>query len=61
MDESDASITFDNKGFCDHCRTYYETTLPAWNLQKGNKKKLEVHPSIFLEQLGECLPVKIRL
>lgn len=42
MDESDASITFDNRGFCDHCRTFYETTLPAWNLQKGNKKKLDV-------------------
>ena len=42
MDESDASITFDNRGFCDHCRTFYENTLPAWNLQKGNKKKLDV-------------------
>ena len=42
MDESDASITFDSRGFCDHCRTFYKTTLPAWDLQKGNKKKLDV-------------------
>ncbi len=41
MDSTDTSITFDNKGFCDHCNTYFNHTLPAWNLQKGNKNALE--------------------
>ncbi len=42
MDSSDSSITFDKRGFCDHCNTFYSRTLPAWNLQKNNKNGLKI-------------------
>ena len=42
MDSSDSSITFDEKGFCDHCNTFYSRTLPAWNIQKNNKNSLKI-------------------
>lgn len=30
MDTSDAKITFDAHGYCDHCRTFYRQTKPNW-------------------------------
>ena len=31
MDTTDSKITFDEKGVCDHCNTYFEDILPKWN------------------------------
>ena len=31
MDTSDKKITFDHKGVCDHCNTYFNEILPKWN------------------------------
>ena len=31
MDTTDTKIVFDDRGVCDHCRTYYEKTLPNWH------------------------------
>jgi N-acetyl sugar amidotransferase len=30
MDTSDGGISFDNKGYCDHCRTFYAKIAPHW-------------------------------
>lgn len=40
MDIMDTAITFDEKGVCDHCRTYKEAIQPFWNPTK-HKKKIE--------------------
>lgn len=31
MDTSDAAITFDDTGLCDHCRTFYSSIRPHWD------------------------------
>lgn len=31
MDTTDTSITFDDRGACDHCRRFYEDILPNWH------------------------------
>jgi N-acetyl sugar amidotransferase len=31
MDTTDAQITFDRNGVCDHCRNFYTNTLPSWH------------------------------
>lgn len=31
MDTTDSAIEFDEKGVCDHCRTYYSKVLPKWH------------------------------
>lgn len=41
MDTSDAMITFDDKGVCDHCRTYYTHTLPNWHPDERGQRELE--------------------
>lgn len=30
MDTTDSEISFDERGFCDHCQTFYTKTLPNW-------------------------------
>lgn len=30
MDTSDSSISFDEKGVCDYCNTYYGTIQSVW-------------------------------
>jgi N-acetyl sugar amidotransferase len=32
MDTSDSRIIFDENGVCDHCRTFYNSTLPKWKV-----------------------------
>ncbi len=32
MDTTDSKIEFDEKGVCDHCRSFYEHTLPNWHV-----------------------------
>lgn len=31
MDTTDSRITFDDRGVCDHCRTFHSETLPSWD------------------------------
>ncbi|MBT5268557.1 MAG: N-acetyl sugar amidotransferase [Candidatus Marinimicrobia bacterium] len=40
MDTTDSMITFDDKGICDHCNTYYTHTLPNWHTGQRGEVKL---------------------
>ncbi|NQW58431.1 MAG: LPS biosynthesis protein, partial [Polynucleobacter sp.] len=40
MDTSDAMITFDEKGVCDHCNAYFEHTLPNWPVNHSGEAQL---------------------
>lgn len=40
MDTSDSAIVFDENGMCDHCKTYYEKTLPAWHTDEKGLNEL---------------------
>lgn len=42
MDTSDSAITFDEQGVCDHCRTYYDKTLPSWHTDERGSEELQV-------------------
>jgi N-acetyl sugar amidotransferase len=41
MDTTDSAITFDEKGVCDHCRTYYSKVLPNWDTGVKGRAELE--------------------
>lgn len=41
MDTTDTKITFDSTGVCDHCRTFYEKTLPNWHTDERGRQQLE--------------------
>jgi N-acetyl sugar amidotransferase len=41
MDTSDAKITFDKDGVCDHCRTFYREILPGWHTDERGQRKLD--------------------
>lgn len=41
MDSSDAAISFDDNGICDHCRTYEGKIAPKWNLGIGRESELD--------------------
>lgn len=40
MDTTDPKIVFDANGMCDHCRTYYEKTVPRW--PQGAQARLQL-------------------
>jgi N-acetyl sugar amidotransferase len=40
MDTSDSHITFDVKGVCDHCQTYYAKVLPNWHTDERGAREL---------------------
>ena len=40
MDTSDSAITFDEKGVCDHCRTFYDKVLPNWHTGERGRREL---------------------
>ena len=42
MDTTDSRITFDDKGVCDHCRTFDTKIRPFWNPSISTKKELEL-------------------
>jgi len=52
MDTSDSAITFDDKGVCDHCNTFYQHTLPNWHTDERGQKKLDTLVS-KIKQSGE--------
>lgn len=41
MDTTDPSITFDEKGVCDHCRTYYRDIEPNWRTDARGRESLD--------------------
>jgi N-acetyl sugar amidotransferase len=41
MDTSDAAITFDERGWCDYCRNFYENILPNWHPDERGRAILE--------------------
>jgi N-acetyl sugar amidotransferase len=41
MDTTDSKIVFDEKGVCDHCNTYYKSTLPNWRTDTIGRAELE--------------------
>lgn len=40
MDTTDSTITFDENGVCNHCRTFTETTTKSWFPNAEGEKKL---------------------
>ena len=59
MDNTDSKISFDDKGICDHCNTYYSDILPKWHTdEKGDKALKEIVAKIKKEGEGkdfDCL------
>ena len=41
MDTSDPNITFDERGWCDYCRNYYDNILPNWHPDEKGMKELQ--------------------
>lgn len=41
MDTSDPDITFDDRGVCDHCQTFYRDILPNWHPDERGRRELE--------------------
>jgi N-acetyl sugar amidotransferase len=41
MDTTDSRIVFDEKGVCDHCRTFYEKIKPNWHTDERGRKEIE--------------------
>lgn len=40
MDTTDSQITFDEKGVCDHCNTFYKDIEPFWHTDERGEKEL---------------------
>lgn len=40
MDTTDAKITFDERGVCDHCTTFYRDVLPNWHTDDQGRQQL---------------------
>ena len=40
MDTTDPDITFDERGFCDYCRNFYENIQPNWHANEQGEKEL---------------------
>lgn len=41
MDTTDAQISFDEHGVCDHCRSFYSQILPNWQTDEQGRRSLE--------------------
>ena len=41
MDTTDSLIIFDEHGICDHCRMFYQHTLPKWRAEQTKGKKID--------------------
>lgn len=41
MDTTDSMIVFDENGVCDHCRTFYQCTLPTWHTDDRGQRELQ--------------------
>lgn len=41
MDTTDPQITFDERGICDHCRTFYREIQPNWDTGARGERELQ--------------------
>jgi N-acetyl sugar amidotransferase len=41
MDTTDAKITFDSRGICDHCNDFYKNVKPNWHTDKRGREELQ--------------------
>jgi len=41
MDTTDSAITFDARGVCDHCNTFYTQVQPHWHTGERGKAELD--------------------
>jgi N-acetyl sugar amidotransferase len=41
MDTSDSSIVFDERGWCDYCRNFYDNILPNWVTDGRGERELQ--------------------
>lgn len=41
MDTTDSAITFDARGVCDHCNTFYTRVQPHWHTDERGKAELD--------------------
>ena len=41
MDTSDPRISFDEKGFCDHCQEFYKDVKPYWHPDANSRAELQ--------------------
>lgn len=41
MDTTDTAIHFDDRGICDHCKTFFNHTLPNWHTGDRGRLQLE--------------------
>lgn len=41
MDTTDAKITFDDRGMCDHCDSFYKNILPNWHTDEKGWQELQ--------------------
>jgi N-acetyl sugar amidotransferase len=59
MDTTDSKITFDDKGVCDHCNTFFKDILPNWHTdERGDKALKQIIAKIKKEGEGkdfDCL------
>jgi N-acetyl sugar amidotransferase len=59
MDTTDSKITFDEKGVCDHCSTFYSDILPKWHTdERGHEALVAIIAKIKKEGEGkdfDCL------
>ena len=54
MDTSDSKITFDEKGVCDHCHTFYNKIQPNWyNDERGRQEIQKIAGKIKKEGKGK--------
>lgn len=43
MDTTDIAITFDERGICDHCRSFYRDVQPNWHPDAEGRRTLATH------------------
>jgi N-acetyl sugar amidotransferase len=59
MDTTDSKISFDDKGVCDHCNTYYSDIFPNWHTdERGDETLKEIVEKLKEEGEGkdfDCL------
>ncbi|MBC7490251.1 MAG: N-acetyl sugar amidotransferase [Glaciimonas sp.] len=54
MDTSDASITFDDRGWCVYCNNFHKSILPSWTTdERGERKLLETAEKIKAQGKGK--------
>ena len=54
MDTSDSKITFDSRGVCDHCNTFFKDIKPNWHTDElGLKSLMPVINEIKKEGVGK--------